>query len=58
VKSTHDHFGRTSRPGNLDSRHICLKSWVVFQYLNEEHGITIALVTHEPDIAEYTKTSG
>jgi putative ABC transport system ATP-binding protein len=25
----------------------------VFQRLNRERGITIALVTHEPDIAEY-----
>jgi putative ABC transport system ATP-binding protein len=40
--------------GNLDSR-TSIEVMDVFQYLNREHGITIALVTHEPDIAEYTK---
>jgi putative ABC transport system ATP-binding protein len=25
----------------------------VFQYLNQDQGITIAVVTHEPDIAQY-----
>jgi putative ABC transport system ATP-binding protein len=40
--------------GNLDSR-TSIEVMDVFQYLNKEHGITIALVTHEPDIAEYTK---
>ena len=40
--------------GNLDSR-TSIEVMGVFQYLNREHGITIALVTHEPDIAEYTK---
>ena len=40
--------------GNLDSR-TSIEVLDVFQYLNREHGITIALVTHEPDIAEYTK---
>jgi putative ABC transport system ATP-binding protein len=40
--------------GNLDSR-TSVEVMGVFQYLNREHGITIALVTHEPDIAEYTK---
>jgi len=40
--------------GNLDSR-TSIEVLEVFQYLNREHGITIALVTHEPDIAEYTK---
>lgn len=40
--------------GNLDSR-TSVEVMGVFQYLNQEHGITIALVTHEPDIAEYTK---
>ena len=25
----------------------------IFQRLNEERGLTIVLVTHEPDIAEY-----
>jgi putative ABC transport system ATP-binding protein len=27
----------------------------IFQRLNEEQNITIILVTHEPDIAEYTQ---
>ena len=27
----------------------------VFQRLNQERGITIALVTHEPDIAQYAR---
>lgn len=39
--------------GNLDSR-TSVEVMGVFQYLNREHGITIALVTHEPDIADYT----
>ncbi len=40
-------------PGNLDSR-TSVDVMTVFQELNEQ-GITILLVTHEPDIAEYTK---
>jgi putative ABC transport system ATP-binding protein len=40
--------------GNLDSR-TSVEVMGVFQYLNREYGITIALVTHEPDIADYTK---
>ena len=40
--------------GNLDSR-TSVEVMGVFQYLNREHGITIALVTHEPDIAQYGK---
>jgi putative ABC transport system ATP-binding protein len=40
--------------GNLDSR-TSIEVMDVFQRLNEERGITIALVTHEPDIAQYTK---
>lgn len=40
--------------GNLDSR-TSIEVMDVFQYLNREHGITIALVTHEPDIAQYTR---
>ena len=40
--------------GNLDSR-TSVEVMGVFQYLNREHGITIAVVTHEPDIAQYTK---
>jgi putative ABC transport system ATP-binding protein len=38
--------------GNLDSR-TSIEILDVFQRLNRERGITIALVTHEPDIAEY-----
>lgn len=38
--------------GNLDSR-TAVEVMDVFQYLNRERGITIALVTHEPDIAQY-----
>src|SRR5438876_10866407 len=38
--------------GNLDSR-TSVEVMGVFQYLNREHGITIAVVTHEPDIAQY-----
>jgi putative ABC transport system ATP-binding protein len=40
--------------GNLDSR-TSVEVMDVFQFLNREHGITIALVTHEPDIAQYAK---
>jgi len=38
--------------GNLDSR-TTLDVMSVFQHLNRESGITIVLVTHEPDIAEF-----
>jgi putative ABC transport system ATP-binding protein len=38
--------------GNLDSR-TSIEVMGIFQKLNREHGITIVLVTHEPDIAEY-----
>lgn len=38
--------------GNLDSR-TSIEVMSVFQHLNRERGITIALVTHEPDIAQY-----
>jgi putative ABC transport system ATP-binding protein len=40
--------------GNLDSR-TAVDVMSVFQRLNEERGITIALVTHEPDIAQYAR---
>jgi putative ABC transport system ATP-binding protein len=40
--------------GNLDSR-TSVEVMDVFQFLNNERGITIALVTHEPDIAQYAK---
>ena len=38
--------------GNLDSR-TSIEVMGIFQKLNREQGITIVLVTHEPDIAEY-----
>ena len=38
--------------GNLDSR-TSIEVMDIFQRLNRERGITIALVTHEPDIAQY-----
>jgi putative ABC transport system ATP-binding protein len=40
--------------GNLDSR-TSVEIMDIFQKLNEEHGITIVLVTHETDIAEFAK---
>jgi putative ABC transport system ATP-binding protein len=39
--------------GNLDS-HTSVEIMAVFQALNRD-GITVVLVTHEPDIAQYTK---
>ena len=38
--------------GNLDSR-TSLEVMGIFQRLNDEHGLTIVLVTHEHDIAEF-----
>jgi putative ABC transport system ATP-binding protein len=38
--------------GNLDSR-TAIEVMDIFQRLNRERGITVALVTHEPDIAQY-----
>ena len=38
--------------GNLDSK-TSIEVMGIFQRLNEERGLTIVLVTHEPDIAEY-----
>lgn len=38
--------------GNLDSR-TSLEIMDIFQRLNKEEGITVVLVTHEPDIARY-----
>ena len=38
--------------GNLDSR-TSIEVMGIFQRLNTEKGITIVLVTHEPDIADY-----
>ncbi len=40
--------------GNLDSR-TSVEIMSVFQQLNEQAGLTIVLVTHEPDIARYAK---
>ncbi len=40
--------------GNLDSR-TSVEVMDIFQRLNEEHGITVILVTHEHDIASYAK---
>ena len=39
--------------GNLDSR-TTVEVMALFQELNEQ-GITIVLVTHEPDVAQYAK---
>ena len=38
--------------GNLDSR-TSIEVMEIFQKLNRERGITLVLVTHEPDIAQY-----
>jgi putative ABC transport system ATP-binding protein len=40
--------------GNLDT-HTSMEIMELFQKLNSESGITIILVTHEPDIAEYSR---
>jgi putative ABC transport system ATP-binding protein len=40
--------------GNLDSR-TSIEVMEVFQRLNREKGITLVLVTHEPDIAQYAQ---
>jgi len=40
--------------GNLDTR-TSIEVMDIFQRLNEERGITILLITHERDIAEYAK---
>ncbi|HBB96187.1 MAG TPA: macrolide ABC transporter ATP-binding protein, partial [Blastocatellia bacterium] len=40
--------------GNLDSR-TSIEVMEIFQRLNRERGITLVLVTHEPDIAEYAQ---
>ena len=40
--------------GNLDTK-TSNEIMELFQNLNEQEGITIVLVTHEPDIAEYAK---
>jgi putative ABC transport system ATP-binding protein len=38
--------------GNLDTR-TSIEVMGIFQRLNQQSGLTIVLVTHEPDIAEY-----
>ena len=38
--------------GNLDTR-TSVEVMGIFQRLNIERGITVLLITHEPDIAEY-----
>jgi len=43
-----------SPPGNLDSR-TSVEIMDILQALNNEYGLTIVLVTHEPDIAQYSK---
>jgi putative ABC transport system ATP-binding protein len=40
--------------GNLDSR-TAVEIMSVFQKLNRDHGLTVVLVTHETDIAQYAK---
>ncbi|MBI1878932.1 MAG: ABC transporter ATP-binding protein [Chloroflexi bacterium] len=40
--------------GNLDSKS-SVEIMAIIQRLNEEHGITIIFVTHEQDIAQYTR---
>jgi len=40
--------------GNLDSR-TSVEIMDIFQKLNRDHGLTVAIVTHEPDIAQYAK---
>ncbi len=40
--------------GNLDSR-TSIEIMDILQNLNDEHGLTVVIVTHEPDIAQYSK---
>jgi putative ABC transport system ATP-binding protein len=40
--------------GNLDSKSGA-EIMAIFQRLNEEHGITVVFVTHEPEIAQHTR---
>ena len=40
--------------GNLDSRS-SMEIIAILQELNREEGITVVVVTHEPDIAAYTR---
>jgi putative ABC transport system ATP-binding protein len=40
--------------GNLDTK-TSIEIMNIFQKLNEENGITVIMVTHEPDISQYAK---
>src|SRR5277367_3417853 len=40
--------------GNLDSR-TSIEIMEILQTLNDSHGLTVVIVTHEPDIAQYAK---
>jgi putative ABC transport system ATP-binding protein len=40
--------------GNLDSR-TSIEIMDILQNLNSQHGLTVVIVTHEPDIAQYAK---
>lgn len=40
--------------GNLDTQ-TSIEIMMSFQHLNRERGITVLLVTHEPDIAAYSR---
>ena len=40
--------------GNLDSR-TSVEIMDILQKLNDQHGLTVVIVTHEPDIAQYAK---
>ena len=40
--------------GNLDSR-TSIEIMEILQNLNSEHGLTVIIVTHEPDIAQFAK---
>ena len=40
--------------GNLDSR-TSIEIMEILQNLNDQHGLTVVIVTHEPDIAQYAK---
>jgi putative ABC transport system ATP-binding protein len=40
--------------GNLDSR-TSIEIMDILQNLNDQHGLTVVIVTHEPDIAQFAK---